>query len=1148
MRNPTPQPLPNRRPQEEFLAIDVDGDQQAVVDAAMDGQSLVVHTPPGTGATQTAVALATSLAHTGHRVLYIAQSSDVLDDFEDRMRDAGLPDFVVDGRAHESELRKRLIGLIASAERATRPELGELLKELNKNRDRLEEHADALHRARQPWNASVLETMEKLAELTSGEVSPSTSVRLGVDFMRLSSGERRSLRDDILELSSMGGFTLGAEDSVWLGAAFTSDEDAERSRAVAERSARNIKPLVAAVEPVLREAGLNPPRTTGDWARSLHALSAAKKTLSAFRPGVFTRDLAPLIAATGTGDYRRSHNVDMGLFERNRNKRAARELLREGAHVDDLHAALVEAAAQRDTLREMQGNDSAPALPESLEKATKLSDEVEADLATLAPVLENTPDGGDLPAMLVEEMRARLTALGEDRESLRRMPRRSRLEQRLRDSGLGELVDDLRQRRVRPVLVEQEFELAYWATVLQQMAAEDPQVGGHDGTQLHAVVDAFAVADARYVAAGASRLRFSHANGWKRAIEEHTDEAAIVRSALRSRHLHVDDLSARAPKVLGALGPVWMVSPFQVSEYFVDSQVFDTVILADAARLSVPEALPAIARARQVIALGDDHLLGPREFSVAVDRKVGQRSENQESVFTALSDFLPAYRLHTNHRVTPHALAQLINREFYSSTLQNFPFALANEGSGLEFAFVPEAQGTPDAATGQVESPDAEVRRVVDLVIRHARTRSRQSLAVVTLTPWHAARVATGIAQAIRDYPYVASFFNNKGQEPFVVTDAEQVQGVVRDAVIFSLGYGKTLQGRVVYNFGPLSSSLGKKVLATVLSRARRKLTVVSCFAPDDFELQRLHNGATLLPALLNAAANGVPRRPAAVERDPLVSDIARRLRKHGVAPEENFEGLDLALPLGPSSEDGMGLAVETDGRRYALVPSLRERERLIPSALQRRGWTYVRLWSTDAFVDPQAETDRIYSAWKDTVERRSPQTVLSAARAAAVVVGRQGPRPKMTPGLSLRAHNPADVFAMLDWIQSDGVFRDNAELADQLTETLALKRRGPEASAVTEVVEAYRDRANARKAGERDSSVAPHAGGPSDTAASAVPQNDVMPSYDTETLRHEDIIDAGLRPEDTTDSAGADTGTSAPASAKDSQQGSARGGDSDGA
>src|SRR5699024_11006668 len=103
-------PLPDPKPQEEFLVIDVDGDQQAVVDAAVSGHSVVVDTPPGTGATQVAVAVATTLAHTGKSVLFLAQTSDALDDFSSRLASVGLSDFAVDTREGSENIRKQLIG------------------------------------------------------------------------------------------------------------------------------------------------------------------------------------------------------------------------------------------------------------------------------------------------------------------------------------------------------------------------------------------------------------------------------------------------------------------------------------------------------------------------------------------------------------------------------------------------------------------------------------------------------------------------------------------------------------------------------------------------------------------------------------------------------------------------------------------------------------------------------------------------------------------------------------------------------------------------------------------------------------------------------------------------------------------------------
>ncbi|MEV0984145.1 DUF4011 domain-containing protein [Brevibacterium sp. NPDC049920] len=1113
-----PRPLPDRKPQEEFLAIDVDGDQQAVVDAAVMGESVVVDTPPGTGATQVAVAIATTLAHTGRSVLYLAQNSDALGDFASRLERAGLGGFAVDGRMTPTEVHTRLISLIADAERAPRPDLGGLLAKLNDQRAILSEHSESLHRVREPWGVSVLSTMRRLAQLTAEQPGPSTAVRFDSSVVEASEAEREDLRARLIEFSELGAFTLDVEDTVWFGARFASDEDAEAARRVAERAGKKIPALVELVEPLLRQAGLNPARTVDAWGRCLAVLLGVRRTLDRFSPDVYDHNLSDLIAATGSAEYRREHQIEMGMFERNRYKKAAREFLRPGATVDDMHAALLAAAQQRAELRDIAGRDIRPQIPRGLLEADELHQEIVADFRKLEPVLSDTPDGGDLGSMLVEEAQARLQALGEDRDSLADLPARTRIDTELRGRGLGDLLSDLRERRVPHELVGQEFDLAYWATVLKQLAAADPQVGGHDGTELHRVVADYRICDKQYVAAGAARLRYSHGQGWKRAIEEHQDEAQAVRDALRSRHLHVEALSEQAPRVLTALAPVWMMSPFQVPEYFADVPLFDTVIIADAGRMSVTEVLPAIARSKQVIALGDDRLLGPREFSVAVDRRGQRDNASGPSVFGALAEFLPSHRLHTSYRHSPAGLVDLVNRRFYDSTISSLPTALTNEGSGVEFSFVPDALGSPDTATGQVESLDVEVDRVVDLVLKHARTRSRQSLAVVTLTPWHAQRVAAAIQQAIRTYPYVASFFTDPTKEPFVVTDCERIQGMARDAVIFSLGYGRTRQGRVVYNFGALSKPGGERLLAAAVTRARRKLTVVSCFEADDFELARLRHGARVLPGLLADAAAGGRTMPAAgdAERDPLISDIAERLLRSGVYSDEGYEDIDLAVSVSADPTQGMALAVETDGADYAATESIRERERLRAEALARRGWRYLRVWSTDAFVDPQAEADRIFEMWKETVEDRSPQAVLDAARAAAVVVGRQGNRPKLTPGLPLHTYSAEDLDAMVDWIQSDRVSRGDDELKAQLRAALALKGRSRRVeSGLDAAVARYRDRyaqakrsaaPPAEQAGRTEDEVfLPAAGG-------SVGQSEVMPLYNTGKLREQDLLDAGLR------------------------------------
>lgn len=1138
-------PLPDRKPQEEFLVIDVDGDQQAVVDAAVSGHSVVVDTPPGTGATQVAVAVATTLAHTGKSVLFLAQTSDALDDFSARLGEVGLSDFAVDTRAGSEDIRKQLIGLIASAEKSERPDLSRLLTELNEQRATLADHVSSLHRRRKPWDVSVYETMQHLAELTSGDNSPQTPVRFDDDILGASDDRRNILRGKLGELARLGAFTLDVEDTVWFGADLKSVEEAEAARTVAERIGRMIPDLIAATEPVLQKAKLNPRRNIDDWSRAIRVLLRVRKTLDNFAPDIYDHRLDDLIAATGTPEYRVEVGVEMGMMQRRRLKKSAAEFLRPGAEVADLHEALIDVRAQRVILSDLAGHDGRPQIPRGVLEADEILQSVEADMAKLAPILETTPDGGDLGSMLIEELQARAEAMGSDSENLAELPERSRLQRELDGEGLGDLMADLRRRKVDEALVGPEFDLAYWASVLQTMAGEDPAIGRHDGDALHQVAEGFRENDRAFVAAGASRLRYNHAQAWKRGIDSDPIAAGVIKQELLSKHTSVNRISTQAPELLTTLAPVWMGSPYTVPELFSALPLFDAVVIADAGRLSVADVVPGITRARQVISLGDSRLLGPRPFSVAVDRFGMDDGKHPRSVQDRLGEFLPRMRLSNSYRLSPVGLIDLANRHFYDSTISTLPTAHTGEGSGLEFSYVADGRGPTDIGTGRVESPDAEVKRVVDLVLKHARNRSRESLAVVALTPHHAQRVATAISRAMKDLPYVAAFFNDSTKEPFVVTDAERVQGMSRDAVIFTLGFGRTVHGRVIHDFGPLSGPDGRRILAATMTRARKRLTLVSSIEAEDFDRSKLNGGAVMLPRLLEEIATGGVHQPGPHGEiyDPLMGDIADRLLQLGVVAHEHYNGIDLAVANSTEDEHGMIIAVAGDGPEYASMRSLRQRDRVLPEQLTRRGWKFMRVWSTDAFVDPQTETEKIFEAWRATVETMSPQAVLNAARAASVVVGRTGSRPKLVPGLPMHKYSAEGLDQMIDWIQSDAVVRGDGEIKDLLRTALAQKGNSSRGdSQLQAAVDRYRERhAQAKKVTGAEVFI------PRSNSAGPV-EDDILPTFDTGKIRADELRSAGLVqtasndqvPEAADDSASTETVGAGPDGTDDNGAGSA--------
>src|SRR5699024_5026319 len=226
---------------------------------------------------------------------------------------------------------------------------------------------------------------------------------------------------------------------------------------------------------------------------------------------------------------------------------------------------------------------------------------------------------------------------------------------------------------------------------------------------------------------------------------------------------------------------------------------------------------------------------------------------------------------------------------------------------------------------------------------------------------------------------------------------------------------------------------------------------------------------------------------------DPIVTDLAERLSRKGVLAHLDYQGIDLAIANSADAVHGMVVAVDSDGPLYAQTASIRQRERLQSEQLARRGWRFVRIWTTDAFVDPQRQANRLFEVWKETVEELSPQALLNAARAAAVVVDRQGSRPRVASGLPMHMYSEDQLIAMLEWIQSDGVARSDTDLKEQLRAGLAQKLRSARTEAALDsAVAAYRAWVAASKRSAADESADRPAG---DTAEAAAAEDGRAPA-----------------------------------------------------
>ena len=63
-------------------------------------------------------------------------------------------------------------------------------------------------------------------------------------------------------------------------------------------------------------------------------------------------------------------------------------------------------------------------------------------------------------------------------------------------------------------------------------------------------------------------------------------------------------------------------------------------------------------------------------------------------------------------------------------------------------------------------------------------------------------------------------------------------------------------------------------------------------------------------------------------------------------------------------------LAIECDGASYHSSPSARDRDRLRQEQLERLGWRFHRIWSTDWFRHKDACVDKVVAAYEQALRR----------------------------------------------------------------------------------------------------------------------------------------------------------------------------------
>ena len=1065
-------------PSDEFLVLDADASQNYAINAVLHGQDLIVRGPPGTGKSQTIANLISTALARGKTVLFVAEKRAAIEAVSKRLKASGLGDLVLDlhgGAGKRREVAEGFAKSLALVSGIPRAAHDAEFEGLVRRRDVLNRYVAAVHAPRSPWGVSYYDAMTQLAGIVPAAQS---AYRFdGPTLDGLDEGAFRACREDVQDLVDLGGVDPTVFQSRWTIAEIESQDAAISAMASVERLRSSLSRFAAEVTAVATTTGLEVAPSVKGWRTAIQHWGAAAGAGAVFNVTVYQPNIDDWLAAYQPASKGRA----AGLYARLTNgqfrsaRASIRSNLRDRATPDgETYRALALAAEARRAWRMAGGEPTVPVAPEDLDGLTAQLDQLEREIGGVEHVVGNL-NGGDRALL---GMAATLDSLRASRDVLLKTPEIRRLQRNLGLAGLSNLIAEFRSARLAADLCASRLTYIWLRSIVERVEFIDVRVGAFDAERHGRVVEEFRVADASHIGSTAGRIRRLYAERVSTARDTHQKEAAVItkQASLKRGHLPLRVVFSQAPHVLLALKPCWAMSPLVVSQLLPsDQRYFDLVVFDEASQITPADAMPSILRGKRLVVAGDDRQLPPTAFfaSQAAEDEADEEqleidlaaTKGFESILDSLRSLLRLRMLTWHYRSRDERLIAFSNAHFYDRSLTTFPGITASEC--LDHVLVPFRPG----AVGQEKSVTDEVDEVVRLIIQHAEARPSESLGVIAMGITHANRVEEALRLVLRDRRDLDEFFGEDREEAFFVKNLERVQGDERDAIILTIGYGKTPEGRLLYHFGPINLEGGERRLNVAVTRAKRRMTVVSSFSAADMDPNRATSrGAKLLrDYLLYAESRG--------------SDLGDGLREHPALNPFEIEvrdtlvrsGIPLVAQLGasgyridfaaqhPKRRGQYVLAIECDGASYHSSATARDRDRLRQEQLERLGWRFHRIWSGDWFRDKERAAQRVVAAYREAVSdadsgRLQPRASPAGAKqdqaekkVPAPDVPSRGPRPRVWRSRFIDDHPHSQLVALAAWIESDTLLRTQGEVLDEMIKELGFQRRGSKIVAALE-------------------------------------------------------------------------------------------------
>ncbi|MBR6910487.1 MAG: SEL1-like repeat protein [Candidatus Methanomethylophilaceae archaeon] len=435
---------------------------------------------------------------------------------------------------------------------------------------------------------------------------------------------------------------------------------------------------------------------------------------------------------------------------------------------------------------------------------------------------------------------------------------------------------------------------------------------------------------------------------------------------------------------------VWLMTPEVVSEITpLETGLFDLVVFDEASQMFVEKGIPSILRAKKVIIAGDSKQLRPNKTFMGrmelddddEDYEFGDNAALEEE---SLLDLAKArYRdilLNFHYRSKYEELIAFSNYAFYRGRLYVSPNKSVPPRPPIQVHMV-------EGALWSNQTNLKEAETVIDLLKAFFRDRrENETVGIITFNKkqtdliWDLIDKESAVDSQFNQLVRAEMDRKSEGNEDIglFVRNIENVQGDERDVIIFSIGYAKNVDGKLINQFGSLSQKGGENRLNVAISRAKKHIDIAMSFEPQELNVSNSKNdGPKMLKKYLEyscAISNGNDDLAKQILHSfgdtgaletvrfdsPFEEQVYEALREQGldVASQVGIGGYSIDLAVRKKGQYILG--IECDGRLYHSSVSARERDYHRQKYLESRGWRIHRIWSPNWWKNPQGEVQKI--------------------------------------------------------------------------------------------------------------------------------------------------------------------------------------------